>query len=178
MNALGTSPVVVSDRHSAGWFGKKVITEVRRFDDWTVDGTPLRQLVAERYGVLQDQRLPDEHPPLREDAFWPRLAVQNLRSLLGEAPGDFGDRRVVLLYCPVDADLSCGALSAALVVGEDVVEWRDIGWQDAERPFDVVDDGFDPPLSLRFQRAPYAELLHRLIDKYELLATRAGILGS
>jgi len=104
VNVLGASPTTTPTTQVSGWLRKKVVTHERPVEDWTVDGIALRQIVAER-ASWPGGGLPSEHPPLRDDDFWPRLAVRNLRSLLGEAPGDFPDGRVVLLYCPVCADL-------------------------------------------------------------------------
>lgn len=154
-------------------------TKDRAFEDWTVDGVTLRRLVAERSGWPEDAGLPGEHPPLRADGFWPRLAVENLRNLLGEGPGDFDDGRVVLLYCAACADLGCGALSAWLVLSGEVVEWRDVAWQDELQPegeggaFDAERDGFDPPMSFRFAREPYVALLRDLTDRYAAIAEAA-----
>lgn len=151
--------------HYRGRFRRKASTEERAFEDWTIDGVALRQLVAQRSGWPEEAGVPADHPALRSDDFWPELAVSNLRSLLGEVPGELPDGRVALLYCPVCADIGCGALTAELVMDGETVEWRDVGWQ-ADEDFDATRDGFPASLTLRFSREPYLALLRRLLVEY------------
>jgi len=169
VNLLGTERATTRLTEYKGWFRLKASVEERVFRDWVVDGVPLRQIVAQRSGGPHAAGLPAEHPPLRRDDFWPGLAVSNLRNLLGDAPGDLSGGRVVLLYCPVCADISCGAVTAQVVVHDDVVEWRDLGWQD-EDGFDVERDEFVEPLTFRFSRPAYCALLRRLLAEYRALA--------
>lgn len=98
--------------------------------------------------------------------------MSGLRSLLGEHAGELPDGRVVLLRCPVCGDVGCGAVTAELVLHDDVVEWRDVGWQ-SEEDFDVLRDAFPSPLTLRFSRAPYVALLRRLLAEYTALVSTA-----
>jgi hypothetical protein len=172
VSVLRTAPVTAPITLRSGRFRPKAWTESRAFQDWVVDGVALRQLVAQRSGCPEGAELPSEHPPLRSDDLWPQLAVINLRSLLGEIRGELPDGRVALLYCPECADIRCGALTADFVLHADMVEWRDVGWQ-VEEDFDVLNDGFATPLTLRFSRAPYAGLLRRLLTEYTELANAA-----
>ncbi|WP_413450319.1 hypothetical protein AA0Y32_06585 [Georgenia phoenicis] len=167
-NVLGARPTTTQITHVRGLFRQRVSVEERTVSDWTIDGVSLRQVIAQRSGWPDEADLPAEHPPLRSDGFWPELAVKSLRSLLGDGPTELPDARVVLLSCAGCANISCGALTAELVIGDDAVEWRDIGWQDDDR-FDVEHDGLAPPLSLRFSWTPYSALLRRLLSEYAAL---------
>ena len=139
-------------------------------DEWTVDGETLTRLVdrvslAEGPGGLAA-------PLVDLSPFLPATASEYLDALLGGgAPDDvsvFADGRVPLLVCPVCADLGCGAVSARLVIGQVVVEWRDLGWQ---VPGDRADEGvedvpFTPPVHLVFARDAYEALVGRLLLRY------------
>ncbi|MEV7963343.1 hypothetical protein [Oerskovia paurometabola] len=139
-------------------------------DEWTVDGGTLTRLVgrvslAEGQGGLAA-------PLVDPSPFLPATASEYLDALLGGgAPDDvglFADGRVPLLVCPVCADLGCGAVSARLVIGQGVVEWRDLGWQiPRDRADDEVEDvPFTPPLHLVFARDAYEALVARLLLRY------------
>jgi hypothetical protein len=131
------------------------------FEDWTVDGVPLRRLVADRWGV--------DDLPIEMSRLWPEdpsAAVASLRALLGEGPADFGDGRVALLVCPTDQDVSCRALGARVLIGEETVEWRDVGWQVDFEPFVPAPDEYGPLPRFRFDRALYERLLRELLTAY------------
>lgn len=147
-----------------GFMRKGTLVHELVYEDWTVAGVPLRERVLARREDVSSVR---EVTPLCEMLWWPEAAVAALRRLLGDEPGDFEDGRVSLLVCPIDADLGCRALSATLVFEGEVVEWRDVGWQVYHMPFVVVDDGFDPPMHLRFDRKAYVELLRALLGRFE-----------
>lgn len=151
-----------------GSFRLKESIEEHTFQDWLVDGVPLRQVVAQHSGWPEDAGLPAEQTPFQSDDFWPELAVSSLRSLLGELAEELPNGRAVLLRCRVCADVSCGAVTAELVLHGDMVEWRDVGWQ-SDEDF----DGLPTPLTLRFHRAPYEALLRRLLGEYTTLARTA-----
>lgn len=127
------------------------------FEDWTIDGTPLRSL-------LGWARPPQEMTPLSSAGFWPRVAAQNLHELLGEVPSEFEDGRVPLLRCPIDADLGCAALSTQLVLLDDAVIWENIGWQNNYEPY--VQDDDEPPLRFTFDRDAYDSLLRHTLARY------------
>ena len=156
MNVLATATARTRWTEVVGFVRERVLVRELVFEDWVVDGVPLRQLVAEREETVdpvQEMTYLCEAPP------WPELAVAGLRRLLGEEPGDFDDGRISLLVCPVDADLGCRALSATLVLDGETVEWRDVGWQVDYEPFSTTEGGFDPPMHFRFDRAAYTTLL-------------------
>src|SRR6478735_7959511 len=83
---------------------------------------------------------------------WPAGAVDNLRRLLGQQPGDFPDGRVSILVCPIDADLGCATLSVELVMDADMVQWRDLGWQVDYQPLNPAEDLLEPSRSYQFRR--------------------------
>ncbi|MFD6068192.1 MULTISPECIES: hypothetical protein [Amycolatopsis] len=147
MNRLGVEPSVTR------WTDGEA-----RFLDWTIDGVALRTMVSE---------MPEQQTPLfLDDDVWREAAVETLRRLLGELPGDFDDGRVALLVCPACGDLGCGAYSVEVVFGDDVVEWRTLGWQTDYEPFDGLDeDGFT---GARFDRKAYETLLGDLLSNYRV----------
>lgn len=71
----------------------------------------------------------------------------------------FEDGRVVLLECPC-GDLDCGALTAEVAIGDDTVEWRDIGWQVTYEPFPGFNDTVQ---SASFARVEYTALIDDLL---------------
>lgn len=125
-----------------------------RFLDWTIDGVALRSMVPTQ----------EQTPLFLDDDVWREAAVETLRRLLGELPGDFDDGRVALLVCPLCGDLGCGGYSVEVVFGDDVVEWRAFGWQTDYEPFD------DPEvyrfIGARFERKAYETLLGDLLSNY------------
>lgn len=70
----------------------------------------------------------------------------------------FEDGRVCLMLCPC-GDLDCGALSTKVVITDNTVQWRDIGWQvtyaDFARFNNVV-------RSATFDRAAYETVIEDL----------------
>ncbi|WP_130504245.1 hypothetical protein [Blastococcus saxobsidens] len=134
------------------------------FEDWTVDGVPLRRLVADRWGVPD---LPSELTRLWPEA--PRAAVAGLRALLGEGGPDFDDGRVALLVCSVDQDINCRALAASLVIEEDTVQWGDVGWQVDFEAFVPAPDEYGPLPTYAFDRRQYEGLLGGLLHRYQAL---------
>ncbi|SDB99962.1 hypothetical protein SAMN05660690_0127 [Geodermatophilus telluris] len=165
MQVLGVAPATTSTVDLAA---RRPHERPTAFEDWTVDGVPLRRLVADRWGVAD--------LPVEMSRLWPEdpsSAVAGLRALLGEGAGDLRDGRVALLVCPVDQDLSCRALGARVRVGDDAVEWRDVGWQDDVEPFAPAPDEYGPLLGFRFGRAQYERLLRELLTAYQRRAAEA-----
>jgi hypothetical protein len=159
---LGTAPA------TTGWHEHRRKARVWHevaFDDWVIDGTPLRQRVSARSGDVEPaQQLTCLDPAA------PSIAVAGLRALLGESAPDFDDGRVALLTCPIDRDLDCTALSTRVVVHADIVEWSDVGWQVTYEPFVPEPDEDGALLSFRFDRLQYETLLRRLLTHYEARA--------
>lgn len=139
-------------------------------DEWTVDGETLARFL----GRVSLSVGPDglAAPLLDPSPFVTSTAVEYLGALRGGGTADdvsrFADGRVPLLVCPVCADLGCGAVSARLVIGEGVVEWRDLGWQvSGDRADEGVEDvPFTPPVHLVFARDAYEALVDRLLLRY------------
>lgn len=166
MNVLGTVPGTTSWQEARS-VGRSTTQNVLTFLDFAVDGVPLRHLATGRaeapHGV-------QEMTPLSEMPRWPDLAVSALRRLLKMEPPDFPGGRTSLLVCPIDADLDCRALSALVVFHDSTVEWQDLGWEVTYEQYNPRQDGFDPPMTFRFDRAAYTVLLDELLVRFEQLA--------
>lgn len=166
MNVLGTAPARTTWTEAVGFWRPRRVARETPFEDWTIDGVPLRELAAAGRGSpgpAQEITALDESRPTG--------AVAALRRLLGVEPGDFGDGRVSLLVCPLCADLGCRALSASVGFEGDRVGWNDVGWQVDYEPFLPADDLPAPAPEWRFERAAYTGLLRGLLDRFERLAT-------
>jgi hypothetical protein len=93
----------------------------------------------------------------------PEEAVNQIDRLLTSGEGDFDDGRVALLVCPIDGDLSCGAITVRVIRRADTVEWCDFGWQNGQ-PDDVSMS--EPPLTLVFDRSSYENVLNQARTRY------------
>ncbi|NEK86416.1 hypothetical protein GCU60_11705 [Blastococcus saxobsidens] len=162
MHELGTTAAVT---RTVDLWERRPAERDSAFEDWTIDGVPLRRLVADRWGVPD---LPSELTRLWPEA--PRAAVAGLRALLGDGTPDFGDGRVALLVCAVDQDINCRALAASLVIEIDAVHWRDVGWQVDFEEFVPAPDEYGPLSTYSFDRRQYEGLLGELLRRYEALA--------
>jgi hypothetical protein len=152
--------VTAQVREKVGWFRGKFVDRRIEYQQWTVEGIRLRELIA-----ASDGDLAGAVTPVQNDWAGPGLAVESLRTLLGEQPRHdwetaMPDGRVALLYCPSCFDLGCSTLTARLLMGSDVVEWRDIAWQVQHEPFELA----DRLLSLSFERHQYESLLRHLLE--------------
>lgn len=145
--------------------------------EWTINDVPLSKLVKDGTSIplLYDGADPGSRSEtlhrLRGDrsdrpTFVRRFERSWLNRLFGmkgipwafSGPA-FEDGRVVLLECPC-GDLDCGALTTEIVVGDETIEWRDIGWQVTYEPF----AGFnDEVRSARFDRTEYTSLIDDLL---------------
>ena len=141
--------------------------------EWTINGVPLGEIVGDPtsttplYAAADEDQRRELLLRLRGDrsdlpTFVPRFERTRLDRLLGRqgtpwAPFGpaFEDGRVVLLECPC-GDLDCGALTTEVVVGDDAVEWREIGWQVTYEPF----AGYNAEVwSARFDRSQYVAVI-------------------
>jgi hypothetical protein len=162
MKLLGTTPASTSWTEVSGVVRQREQQHDIEYLDFTIDGTPLRTLVTQ---LPETPRPVEEMTRLWDDC--PDEAVEQLRRLLGEEPGDYEDGRVALLVCNVCGDLGCRALSASLVATEEWVEWRDLGWQVDYEPFDGAQAGFTPALTFRFDLSDYTSTLRELMTYFE-----------
>lgn len=87
----------------------------RRYLDFEVDGASLRSLVDTELDLISV--LATDHP----------RDPQRLARVLGEAPGDAPDGRVLLYVCPECEDIECGAIAAKVSRRGDLVTWRNLG---------------------------------------------------
>jgi hypothetical protein len=170
VESLGITPASTSWR-SVRRVGRRMekFTESLDFQDWTINGAALRDLVTRRGDAPVPHRPVQEMTWLCEHEPWPAGAVDNLQRLLGQQPGDFPNGRVSVLVCPIDSDLGCAALSVELVMDADTVQWRDLAWQVDYEALDPAEDLLEPPQSYRFRRDEYTRLLCDLLAHYELL---------
>lgn len=152
MNVLGVQPATTGWNHNDG---RRSTRREVSFEDWTIDGVPLRSLFASPGNPVQEMTMLAE-PSATGSA--------SLQRLLGQAPGDFADGRVALLVCPLDWDLACNTYSARVTFGEDWVGWSDFGWQVDYEPFEPTDEL--APADARFEHAAYERLLNALLLKY------------
>lgn len=150
MNRLTTVPATTS------WPDHGGVEHEVAFEDWAIDGVPLRTLAGKGEPAQEMTRLCLK--PL-----WLEDATRGLLGLLGRAPADFDDGRCALLVCPIDGDLGCTSLSAQVVRGEDVVEWRDFAWQ---TDLELYEGGLEPPVAARFDRREYDWFLESLLLRY------------
>lgn len=175
MDRLGvqTTEVALFDGDRRLREGKTMLTVL----EWTINGVPLHEVVKDGTSVprlyaaadagerreLLDRLRGDrtDHPTHVER--YQRTWLDRLLRRKGIPWAPFGpafeDGRVVLLECPC-GDLDCGALTTEVVVGDEVVEWRDIGWQVTYEPF----EGFnDEVRSARFDRDQYIAVIDEVL---------------
>lgn len=161
---LGTTPDVVAApvEEKVGWFRKKSVNREFGYLEWTIDGVPLRRVVAWPNGELAGEVTPIQNGyALRE------YEADYLRGILGEpVTRDWTlmpDGRVPLLVCPIDFDLGCRALTAEVVHDEHRVEWRDVAWQSEDEPLDLAEQEM-PVVTLAFERHEYDDVVRALLD--------------
>lgn len=162
LSVLGTTAAVSGyDVITTRWFRDRTVIHRVEFLDWTVDGTALRELVRWPDGE------PQEVTALQNVETAPDLQRQSVNALLGgpEVAGlwtRMPDGRVPLLFCVACYDLDCQTLTAELMIGPEVVEWREIGWQVGYEPFDIRQQ--EPsPFTVSFARPQYEAVLRELL---------------
>ena len=113
------------------------------FLDLVVDGQSLRTTTA----------TPGPELVTELNRPWLHVVPEAVDRLLGRRPSeDLDTGRVPLLLCHVDGDLVCGALTAALRVGDTEVTWSDFRWEDLINPPRPVEQ-LDQPIT--FDRGQY-----------------------
>ncbi|MQA36126.1 hypothetical protein [Modestobacter roseus] len=163
ISSLGTAPAVVSTpvAEKVGRFRRKMVPRAFTYLEWTIDGVPLREVVA-----WPDGSVAREVTPVGNGAALPEYEVDYLRAVLGEPVSRewavMPDGRVPLLVCEVDFDLDCRALTAELVRSDDRVEWRDIAWQVTYEPLDLTEQEL-PVMTLAFDRQQYDDVVRPLL---------------
>jgi hypothetical protein len=90
--------------------------------DWSVDGVALEDLFGPVVGTGFDYVSP-------LDEAWVEGAVEALLRLFGETEPDLPSGRTSLYVCPECGDLGCGAYTARVIFGQDVVSWSDVVWE-------------------------------------------------
>jgi len=124
-NSLALAP---GERPSES-LGRDLYRSGRRFEDFVVDGEPLRTILlrSERGGLAADLI-----PVLVWD--WP--IDRDVDTLLGRREPELGDGRVSLYVCPECGDLGCGAVTAVIERDGGSVRWRDLAYQNDYEPLD------------------------------------------
>ena len=106
--------------------------------DLVVDGRPLRSMTV----------TPGPELVTELNRAWLHVVPEAVDRLLGRrAHEDLDPGRLPLLLCPVDGDLACGALTAALRLDDAQVSWSDFRWEDGLRDPTPVDQ-LDQPIVL------------------------------
>ena len=163
ISSLGTAPATVSVpvAEKGGWFRQKLVPRAFTYVEWTIDGVPLREVMA-----WPDGSVAPEVTPMQNGYAESEYEADYLRAILGEPISREGtvmpDGRVPLLVCHVDFDLNCRALTAELVRSDDRVEWRNIGWQAAYEPLDLTEQEM-PVTTLVFDRQLYDDVVRPLL---------------
>ncbi|UDF13787.1 hypothetical protein LH407_02730 [Antiquaquibacter oligotrophicus] len=159
---------------SFGFLGlrsKTVASPPIRFLDWTIDGEALRDRLVINGGIPCD-----DVTFLVEHSEGDRFAIESLKALLGVSHSgldpwvEFVDGRAGLLFCHLCGDLGCGAVSAKVVFGDELVEWRAVSYQDGVTGAVLSDGG--PAFSLIFNRVEYESLLRTLLDRWDVKPIR------
>lgn len=163
-----------SEMVGVGFLGlrlKTVALPPVRFLDWTIDGEPLRELLKHSDGnPCRDVTF------LVEGSEGDKFALESSKALLGESDSRFTpwvqypDGRAGLLFCPQCGGLDCGAVSTEVLMGDHVVEWRNVAYQDGISGTVLADDG--PSFSITFDRVKYESLLRSLLDRWYVRPAR------
>jgi hypothetical protein len=144
------------------WFGRKSVEREIEYLEWTIDGVPLREVVAWPNGWIADDVTPINNANADR-----AYEADYVRAILGEPVlRDWTlmpDGRVPLLVCPLDFDLDCGALTAQLRRDHGRVVWGDIAWQHADHPLDLPGQEISV-ISLEFDAAQYDGIVRPLLD--------------
>jgi hypothetical protein len=92
--------------------------------DFVVDGQSLSDLIPEGQGLATPLNRP-----------WLATVPEAVEQLRGRKPcTDLAPGRVPLLVCGECGDLECGAVTAALDVGQTTTTWADFRWEDGGTP--------------------------------------------
>ena len=99
---------------------------------------------------------------------WPTgIGLEDLDRLLGETVSPQLDGRTAMYVCAERGDLGCGAVTAAVEVGDDKVVWRDFGYQNDYEPFDqdAIFTGVGPFVFSRDEYSHVLEQLHSAVSE-------------
>jgi hypothetical protein len=94
------------------------------FLDFVIDGQSLSDLIPDCQGLVTPLNRP-----------WLATVPEAVEQLRGRKPcTDLAPSRVPLLVCGECGDLACGAVTAALDVGQTTTTWADFRWEDGGTP--------------------------------------------
>lgn len=138
-------------------------TETVHFLDFVVDGIPLRR----RLPVLVVENLPTALRPSWATEF----VAEDIDALLGRRATEYIDPdRVLLFTCVICGDPTCGAVSARLTVGADMVTWSDLRLEGRS----AADSRSISPLTCTFNHAAYESTLQSVIQTVAALPGATG----
>ena len=164
ISVLGTQWAGEEWTELKGFWRPHEVCHTIRFLDWTVDGSPLRNLIR-----FVDGSVPSE-PSFLDTQF--RSGPQpgaSLRALLGkgdptaEDPICFSDGRVALLRCWC-GDIFDRSVSADIRFTDSLVRWNEIALQDEPNVW-TGPDGVEP-FSLTFARDQYESTVNALLHDW------------
>jgi hypothetical protein len=87
------------------------------FMDFILDGTSIRSFIESL------ELNSDLISPLWLTPYGLADARETVDRTLGRSPGDAADGRVAMLVCPIDGDLSCGAIAAQVSTDGNTITW-------------------------------------------------------
>lgn len=102
-------------------------TQSRAFVDFLIDGEGLLMQIAKADGGHADLM----------GCFvsgFPEHNQKKLAVLLGNAPAETEESRVLLYVCPECGDIACGSFAAKIRINEDKVEWSDFAYENGYEP--------------------------------------------
>jgi hypothetical protein len=115
------------------------------FLDFVIDGQPLSDLVPEGKGLVTPLNRP-----------WLATLPDAVEQLCGRQPcAALALGRVPLLVCGECGDLACGAVTAALDVGQTATTWAEFRWEDGSAPTIPIEVA---PVGLRFSSRDYLDV--------------------
>lgn len=140
------------------------VTSRTDYLDWTADGAPVRHLfehVNPGWSPVRESTLIAPTGSLDE---YTRNRLRALLGLVGEEVVDavFPGGRVGILFCIVCSGLDCNTLSAEITFDDDIVTWRDIGFQTDWEPYSLGDQ---TGVTVTFAREQYETTIRAILDR-------------
>lgn len=135
----------------------------REYVEFVVDGTELGQQLGPMIG--SSNVAVDLVPVLVLN--WPiGFPEDDVARLTGTVPAPLPDGRVPLYLCAECGDLGCGSVTVVIERSNDLVTWRDFGYQNDYEPFEPTDvfHGVGPFV---FDGVEYDAALQQFRDEFD-----------